>query len=160
LKNLFRLVVIFCSISIVTSCATRWVRPYGVSEHQFRYDQDQCKALANNAAPKQQIQQQSYPSTTYHSGTVYDSYGNSSSYSGTSYNNGNPYENLGTGLSNLAASLEQARIIESCLFSKGYKKQSEVKNKGGSGEPQGSSSERIQAAIRQRKALEQEKSGN
>tara|TARA_R110002094_G_scaffold49566_3_gene61336 strand:- start:367 stop:1275 length:909 start_codon:yes stop_codon:yes gene_type:complete len=119
--NQKRLPLILSATFILSACNTTWVRPPGVSEHNFQYDYAQCQALANIAAPTvtAPIQQ---PTTSYHSGTLYGLNGNTTTYSGITYNSGNSSAALGAAFANLGASIRQSNIIESCLISKGYKK--------------------------------------
>lgn len=114
LKVLFGLFILS-----LAGCVATWVRPPGVTEHQFKYDLAQCQAVANGAVPMQAMPQQ--PSTVYHRGTVTSSGGGYATYSGTSTPAPN-YNALAVSIGNLGASIRQREITESCLITKGYTK--------------------------------------
>lgn len=110
------------SLLVLTGCAQTytWTK-LGATQTEYYRASSYCQALASGATPMDYSN--SGTSTTYHSGTVYGSGGNSATYSGTSttYNN-----NTGQALANLGQGIRRQNLFNDCMRGQGFTPVSEA----------------------------------
>lgn len=114
-------IVLFVSMFFLSACAQKytWTKP-GATQTDYYRASSYCDALSRGATPMDFSN--SGTSTTYHSGSVYGTNGQTVNYTGTSTTYKN---NTGQAMANLGQAISRQNLFNNCMRGQGFTPKSE-----------------------------------